>query len=240
MSLKDAAKGAVKSGNGGNSGVQEKAMVPTKAEETAPAKINFSPAKFSQIKEDFISANASLGLDFVYIGQWLVVNKKGQFVERDAPEVKYGDSIDVVIGAGEERFTMWGKENSAEKGQLLIAEKTKEEAETKFHELMQNGAILTDDYTLDDIQSRYVAQVIPLSSLEENSPKIYVLSMSTTAKFAFGKWAYNLFSGKFAADGFPKGTSVQQIITRITTVEKSTDNFSYITMEFSAVRKIND
>lgn len=203
------------------------------------ATISFSPAKFAQVKEDFVKANSNLGLDFVYIGQWLVINKKGQFIERDAPEVNYGDKMEVIIGAGEERFTLWGKENSAEQGTLLIAEKNEMEAHKKFDELVNSGAIDGTEYAYEDIQSRYVAQVIPVESMKDESPKIYILSFAPTSKFAFGKWAYNLFKGSFASQGFPKGTSVSQVVTELTTIEKTTDKFSYIMLDFKAVKMLS-
>jgi hypothetical protein len=190
----------------------------------------------TKMKEDFTAANAGLGLDYVYMGQWLVINKKGQFVERDNPDVKYGDRIEVVIGMGEERFTLWGKQGSKEQGTLIIAEKTRELAENKFMEI----AHTLDDsanYAPEDIQSRYLASVIPVDTLEDEVPKIYLLSMPQTAKLAYGKWAFSLFNGQFAKDGFPRGTSVPSVVTAITTIEKDTGDFSYVTMEFEAVKK---
>ena len=71
--------------------------------------------------EDFQKANDGLDLDFVYMGSWLVVDKKGAFVDKDDESVKYSDHIDVIIGKGEKRWSLWGLQNSPEDGQLIVA-----------------------------------------------------------------------------------------------------------------------
>ena len=50
--------------------------------------------------EDFQKANDGLDLDFVYMGSWLIVDKKGDFVDKDDDSIKYKDHIDVIIGKG--------------------------------------------------------------------------------------------------------------------------------------------
>jgi len=205
-----------------------------KKEETAVAtnQLPYAVALLTEMKKNFVAANAGLGLDFVYMGQWLVVNKKGNFVERDDDSVNYGDAIDVVIGMGEERFVLWGKQNTKEVGTLIIAEQTLEEAKAKFDEL--EHTLTPNEYDYSDIQSRYLASVIPVETLKEDTPKVYLLSFAQTAKIAYGKWALGMYNGKYEKQGIPRGTSVPMVITTITTVEKKTDDFSYITMEFDA------
>lgn len=209
-----------------------------KVESNLPSTSNvpYAVQLLTKMKEEFIAANVGLGLDYVYIGQWLVINKKGQFVERDNVDVNYGDRIEVVIGMGEERFTLWGKQHSKEQGNLIIAEKTREDAEARFMEIV-HSLDETANYAPEDIQSRYLASVIPVETIEDEVPKIYLLSMPQTAKLAYGKWAFNLFNGKYAKEGLPRGTSVPSVVTAITTVEKDAGDFSYITMEFDAVKK---
>lgn len=204
----------------------------------AHAGLAYATRMLYKLKKDFMEANQALGLDFVYMGQWLVTNKKGQFVERDNPAVNYGDKIRVIIGSGEERFTLWGKQESPEEGNLLISEKTIEEAQDKFDEIADT--LTPGVYKVEDIQSRYLATVLPEDSLTSDSPKIYMMNFSPTSKLAFGKWARDLFAGTYAAVGFPRGTCAPSVIVEISTVEKKGPSYTYITFEFLAVKMFTE
>lgn len=69
---------------------------------------NYISAILEETKQGFVEANNGLDMDFVRMGEWLTVNKKGNFVEKDDENVMYGDNIDVVIGYGEQRWSVWG------------------------------------------------------------------------------------------------------------------------------------
>ena len=121
----------------GTEAVAETAIV--KASETAvAAKPNggaYIAALLEGVMDEFKAVNEGLDMDFVYMGTWLVTNKKGNFVERDDDTVNYGDHIDVIVGRGEKRWSLWGKENSPENGQLIVACQDKAEAEAMLTDL---------------------------------------------------------------------------------------------------------
>lgn len=64
------------------------------------------------VKAELAAINEGFDLDFVHIAKWLVIDKKGNFVEKDTKDtpnvVSYGDKLDVVFGYGEKRYTLWG------------------------------------------------------------------------------------------------------------------------------------
>jgi len=248
MSLKDRAKGTEKAEEKNGTVIdakQDAAAKPTEKEVARMVKpevsagqenVSYAVRVIRKLKDEFMKANEGLGLDYVYMGQWLVVNKKGQFVERDNPTTNYGDKIRVVIGAGEERYTLWGKQDTAEMGQLLIAEPTEAAARAKLDEIQ--NTLTAGKYHAEDIQSRYLATVIPEESINAEVPKLYLMSFSPTAKLAYGKWGLNLFSGAYAAMGFPRGTSVPSVLVEISTIEKTGNSTTYITLDFTAVKHL--
>jgi len=213
----------------------------TEKNEVAKSSQAFITAMFEKRRNDFLIANEGLGLDFVHLTTWLSINAKGQFVDKDNTDLNYGDNLDVVIASGEERFSLWGKDGTTEKGNLIVSELTKERAIETFKEWCENNPGSADNYEESDIQSRYMAFVVPVASLLTDAPKVYILGMAPTTKIAYGQWAYALYSGKEAARGIPKGTGVNRVITRLKTVDKQNkDKENYIAIEFSAVEMFDE
>lgn len=101
-----------------NAGTEEVAGTAiAKAAETAVAEVKPNGAAYittllNNTFEEFQKANDGLDLDFVYMGSWLTVDKKGDFVDKDDDSIKYKDHIDVIIGKGEKRWSLWGLSNS--------------------------------------------------------------------------------------------------------------------------------
>lgn len=207
------------------------------AAEPKPAYIT---ALLAKIKSEFVKVNAGIDLDYVYMGDRLVTDKKGNFVEADDDTVKYGDSIDVVVGAGQKLFSLWGKQDSPENGTLIVAEPTQEDAEAVFAEWVEANPEAADRYTIDDIQLRFVVYFIPVSTLAESEglPTIYLMTFPKTATIAFGQYGMKVFKGKYKANGIPAYTGVNNVITRISTIDKkskSDASISYIALEYEAV-----
>ncbi|PDY30982.1 hypothetical protein COM84_04645 [Bacillus thuringiensis] len=200
---------------------------------------NYITAILEETKQGFVEANNGLDMDFVRMGEWLTVNKKGNFVEKDDENVMYGDNIDVVIGYGEQRWSVWGKQDSPEDGQLIVAEKTKEDAEVVFNQWLAENPQAEERYELDDIQLRYMASVVPVSTLSpEDFPRIYLMSFSPTDTIIFGRFAMNVYTGKYKALGVPSKLGVNKIVTRLVTTErKSRTNASnqWIGIDFQPV-----
>lgn len=188
------------------------------------------------IKTDFIAANDGLDMDFVYMGTWLVINKKGGFQEKDDETIKYGDSIDVVIGQGEKRWSLWGLEKSPEEGQLIASAKEKEDAEVALTEWLEANPEAQSRYSLNDLDLRYMAFVVPVSTLvPDDFPKIYLMSFSPTATISFGKYAMKVYQGGYKNAGIPARIGVNKVVTRIVTSEKKGKTNSWIGIDFSAV-----
>jgi len=195
-------------------------------------------ALFQQMQEDFLAVNADMDMDFVYMTTWLSIDSKGNFVEKSGDEVieNYKDVIDVVIAKGEQKFSLWGHEDSPEDGQLIVAEDSRERAVEVFKEWLELNPQAAERYSEEDIQSRYIAYVVPVGSLKEDTPKIYTLGMAPTSKMSYGQWGFNLYKGAFKAKGIEKGTGINQVVTRITTVSKTNkQKQNYIALQFDAV-----
>ena len=199
---------------------------------------NYISAILEETKQGFVEANNGLDMDFVRMGEWLAVNKKGNFVEKDDENVMYGDNIDVVIGYGEQRWSVWGNK-------ILLKmvsrswRKTKEDAEVVFNQWLAENPQAEERYELDDIQLRYMASVVPVSTLSpEDFPRIYLMSFSPTDTIIFGRFAMNVYTGKYKALGVPSKLGVNKIVTRLVTTErKSRTNASnqWIGIDFQPV-----
>lgn len=189
------------------------------------------------VKDDFVAANDGLDMDFVYMGTWLTIDKKGNFVEKDDETVKYGDNIDVVIGQGEKRWSLWGLEKSPEEGQLIVACKEKEDAQAQLEAWLDENPEARSRYSINDLQLRYMAYVVPVSTLgPDDFPKIYLMSFAPTVTITWGKYAMKVYQGGYKAIGIPARTGINRIVTRLTTVEKEgKGNNSYLAIEFEAV-----
>ncbi|OTX33588.1 hypothetical protein BK718_17030 [Bacillus thuringiensis serovar andalousiensis] len=200
---------------------------------------NYITAILEETKQGFVEANNGLDMDFVRMGEWLTVTKKGNFVEKDDENVSYGDNIDVVIGYGEQRWSVWGLEESPEAGQLIVAERTKEEAEIVLNQWLAENPQAQERYELDAIQLRYMASVVPVSTLSpDDFPRIYLMSFSPTDTIIFGRFAMNVYTGKYKALEIPSKLGVNRIVTRLVTAErKSRTNASnqWIGIDFQPV-----
>jgi len=188
------------------------------------------------IKEEFVEANADLDMDFVFMGTWLTIDKKGNFVEKDDETVKYGDSIDVVFGQGEKRWSVWGLKDSPEDGTLIVACKEKPEAEAQMTAWLEANPEAQSRYTLDSLELRYMAFVVPVSTLNpEDFPKVYLMSFSPTATLDYGKYAMAVFGGRYKLMGVKARTGINKVVTRLTTAEKTGKKFDWIGIDFTAV-----
>ena len=194
------------------------------------------------VMSDFMAVNEGLDMDFVYMGSWLVVDKKGNFVEKDDETVKYGDHIDVVIGQGEKRWSLWGAQNSPEDGQLIAACKEKEDAEAMLTDWLQENPEAASRYSINDLELRYMAFVVPVDSIDpEGMPQIYLMSFAPTATIAFGKYAMKVYKGGYKTAGIKARTGVTSIVTRISTSEKKgkDPSISWLGIDFEAMGMFN-
>lgn len=214
---------------------------------TVPNATTYITTLLSNIMNDFITANAGLDVDFVYMGNWLVTDKKGNFVEKDDPTVNYGDHIDVVVGQGEKRWSLWGLQNSPEDGQLIVACREKEEAEAMLMGWLEEHPEAADRYSLDDLELRYMAFIVPVDAVVESIvdpdviPRVYLMSFSPTATISWGKYAMSVFNGKYRNLGIKARTGVASVVTRLTTKEmKGKDpSVSWLGIEFEAMGMFN-
>lgn len=181
------------------------------------------------MKADFIAVNDGLDMDFVNFGEWLTIDKKGNYVEKDDANVSYGDTIDGIIVYGEQRWSVWGKDDTPESGQLLCAAQTQDLAEQQFSAWLMEHQDRATDYSLEDIRLRYFCQFVPVATLDPNDmPRIYLMSFSpsdTTRQYA--PYARGLYMGKYKAAGIPSRTAPHMVVTRlITATQKNPNNAS--------------
>lgn len=195
-----------------------------------------------KIKEEFVAINEGIELDFVYMGDRLKIDAKGNFVEADDETAKFGDNIDVVVGAGQKLFSLWGAKESPEEGKLIVAEDTMEKATEVLDAYLESNPEAADRYGADDIKLRFVTYFVPVEAIAsgEEFPQIYLMTFPMTTTIGFGKYAMKLFKGKYKANGIPSNTAVNRVVTRLTTVEKKgSGNDSYIGIEFEGVGMFN-
>lgn len=195
----------------------------------------------SQILEDtknsFVEMNQGLDLDFVRMGDWLVIDSKGNFVEKDDESVKFGDSIDVVFGYGEQRYSLWGAEGSPEDGELIVADRDREKALEMFGEWLANNPDAADRYDESDVKLRYMAYIVPVNTLgPDEFPQIYLKSLSQTDSFGFGKFAMACFQGKYKKTAnIPARTAINKIVVRMTTVERKKGTTKWTGIDFTPI-----
>lgn len=202
----------------------------------SPAGSNYISMILEETKRGFVEANAGLDLDFVRMGDWLVINSKGNFVEKDDEAVTYGDSIDVVVGYGEQRYSLWGHEGSPEEGQLIVAEPKREDALAALGEYLANNPEAAERYSEEDVKLRYMAYVVPVSTLSpDDFPKIYLMSFSQTDSFGWGRYAMNCFQGKYKPIGVPSRTAANKVVTRLTTAERKQESRKWVGIDFTPV-----
>lgn len=237
----------VKGVTAGTESVAENAIA--KASETAVAEQPVTTAAYittllNNTFEDFQKANDGLDLDFVYMGSWLTINKKGDFVDRDDENVIYKDHVDVVIGKGEKRWSLWGLQNSPEDGQLIVACKEKEEAVQQLEAWLQENPEAAERYSTEDLELRYMASVVPVDALADTDgvPKIYIMSFAPTATIAYGKYAMNVFRGGYKTLGIPARTGLTSVVTRLSTEEQQSRrdaSVSWLAIKFEAMGVFN-
>jgi hypothetical protein len=191
-----------------------------------------------------MEANEGLDLDFVYMGSWLVFDKKGNFYEKDHDDVKYGDKIDVVIGQGEKRWSLWGLEKSPEDGMLIVSCREREDAVASLEAWLEANPEAAARYSADDLELRYMAYVVPVSCLgdQEQLPKIYIMSFAPTTTISYGKYAQAVYSGSYSKTAqIPARTGINRVVTRLTTDEKKSTkgNNSWMAIDFEAIGLFN-
>lgn len=231
--------------NAGTEAVAENAIVAassTAVATQAPVSTAYITQLLNSVFEDFKAANDGLDLDFVYMGSWLVIDKKGNFIDKDDDSVKYGDHIDVIIGQGEKRWSLWGLQNSPEDGQLIVACKEKDDAVAQLNAWLDQNPEAADRYSVDDLELRYMASVVPVNALSEDGiPTIYIMSFAPTATISYGKYAMKVFKGGYKAQGIPPRTGLTSVVTRLSTAEfKGKDpSISWLGIEFEAMGMFN-
>jgi len=222
-----------------NQNVQEKnevAETKTQAPATIGTGSNYISMILEETKRGFVEANAGLDLDFVRMGDWLVIDSKGNFVEKDDDTIKYGDSLDVVVGFGEQRYSLWGHEGSPEEGELIVAKPKREDALADLGEWLAENPEAAERYDENDVKLRYMAYVVPVATLTpDDFPKIYLMSFSQTDSFGWGRYAMNCFQGKYKALGVPSRTAANKVVTRLTTAERKQENRKWIGIDFTPV-----
>lgn len=197
---------------------------------------SYITAILEETKRGFVEANAGLDLDFVRMGDWLTIDSKGNFVEKDDETVKYGDSIDIVVGHGEQRYSLWGQEDSPEEGQLIVADPDRDQALAALGEWLAANPEAAERYDESDVKLRYMAYVVPVATLSaDDFPKIYLMSFSQTDSFGWGRYAMNCFQGKYKATGVPARTAANKVVTRLTTAERKQDTRKWIGIDFTPV-----
>jgi len=213
--------------------------------EIAPTHQSYISAILEETKQGFLEANAGMDFDFVHMGEWLSRDSKGNFIEKEDESVNYGDSIDVVVGHGEKRYSLWGFDDSPEEGQLIVAEATEQEGRDALESFLETSPDAAERYSYDDIKLRYMAMVVPVSSLGDGEfPQIYNLSLSPSDTIIFGRWAMGVFQGKGLAKevGIPRGTGINRVVTRLKTVERTNRNNKaqkWIGVDFEPVGMFN-
>nr|WP_173813010.1 hypothetical protein [Dendrosporobacter quercicolus]NSL49605.1 hypothetical protein [Dendrosporobacter quercicolus DSM 1736]SDN24623.1 hypothetical protein SAMN04488502_11561 [Dendrosporobacter quercicolus] len=211
----------------------------TTVKNNLPAASNYVTQMLNSIKEDFLAVNEDMDFDFVNIGTWLNISKKGNFVEKDSNDTvveDYSDSIDVVVGYGEKRWTLWGKQESPEEGQLIVAKRDKEEAEQDLQVFLQENPEAQTRYDLKSLELRYIAYIVPVTTLNPDGfPKIYLMSFPSTTTIQWGRYAQGIYLGKGAKALVPPRTGVNRVVTRMTTSEKGSGEKSWIGIDFEPV-----
>ena len=194
----------------------------------------FVSSLITKAKQEFIAVNPGFDLDFVHYATWLMIDGKGNFYNKDTEE-SYGDSIDIVIGQGEDRYTVWGEQGSEFDGKLICAERTEELAMQRLDEF---NASEGSNFGRDDISERYLMSVVFVDAIAAGEAEPFVLSLAPTSRISFGKYAMSMFKGKFKDRGIKAGTPIAEVVHRLSTEEKKRDaKTRYTIVTFDAVEK---
>lgn len=118
----------------------------------------------------------------------------------------------------------------------------------KYYRLI-SGLLLKDlsektGLSVEDLELRYMASVVPVDALSEADgiPKIYIMSFAPTATIAYGKYAMNVFRGAYKKIGIPARTGLTSVVTRLSTEEQRsrTDaSVSWLAIKFEAMGVFN-
>jgi len=213
-----------------------KELTQTSKQEVVAASRAFVQNIIHETKAKFMEVNEGMDLDFVFLGEWLKKTKLGEFcLSADETQV-FGKVLDVVICSGEKRYIMWGKDSSPEEGQLIIAANNELDAKREFSAFIEVVEGASERYSAEDLKLTYLAYVITTDQIGDESPALYILPFPQTDTMEYAGYSKRLFTGSYKNIGIPKYTGVNQVITRISTVEKkSRNNKSYVGFEFEAV-----
>jgi len=198
-------------------------------------------AILEQTQREFLEVNEGMDLDYVRLADWLKLNKKGNYVDAADEQISYGDSIDVVVAQGEQRYMLWGADGSPEKGSIITAERTREEAEEALGAFLADNPDAASRYNNDDIQLRYLCYLVPVETLTPGeSPLVYVFDLPKGDTIGWGKYAKAVFDGKYKALNIPRRTAINNVVTRFTSEErKNNSNESYLGTKFEPVGLFN-
>ena len=194
------------------------------------------------VQQEFLEANAGMDLDYVRAGDWLKLNKKGNYVESADDTVSYGDVMDVVVAQGEQRYMLWGADGSPESGQIVVAEKTREDAEAALASFLNENPDAATRYSHDDIALRYLAYLVPVATLGgDDFPSVYIMDLPKGDTIGWGKFAQNIFKGRYKALGVPAKTPVNRVVVRFESEERKAGggNETYLGTKFTAVGLFN-
>ncbi|MEK4879373.1 hypothetical protein [Paenibacillus sp. FSL R5-0908] len=187
---------------------------------------NYIALAIKNKQEDFLEANEGLDLDYVRMGQYIKINKKGNFQEARDESVTFGDVLDVVIAQAQKRYTLWGEEDSPEDGVLIVSEPIEEDADRALEEWLMQNPEAQERYSTRDIQLRLTAFLVPVSLNGEptlgpdQAPTVYLMSFPQGDTYGFGNYAMGLFDGKAKAAGVPARTGANKVVTRMRTEER--------------------
>lgn len=177
------------------------------------------------VRAELAAINEGFDLDFVHVAKWLVIDKKGNYVEKDTKDtpnlVSYGDKLDAVFGYGEKRYTLWGEQESPEDGILICAEKEYDDALAKFEAWLAANPQAVERYNAGMIELTYLTYLVPVESLKPGEwPKIYIMSLPKTTTISFGKFAFDVAAGNFTKNyGIPSKTGIGSVVVRLGTQE---------------------
>lgn len=129
-------------------------------------------------------------------------------------------------------------------GQLIVACREKEDAVQQLTAWLQENPEAAERYSVEDLELRYMASVVPVDALSEADgiPKIYIMSFAPTATIAYGKYAMNVFRGAYKKIGIPARTGLTSVVTRLSTEEQRsrTDaSVSWLAIKFEAMGVFN-
>jgi len=202
---------------------ENSAIAPRETTAVAPKADNI----LTRLQNAFIAANPEFeGLDFVNFGEWVTLNKLGQFIFFDDEALVNPDKpgeIAVIIAGGKRVYQLWADiNNDKERKGLLVYGDTREAAERMFFERAATDPGFNEMYDVDQIKLRFMVIMVPEDS-DPEFPTIMLQNFPETGALAFGKYSSRLFTGRFLQKfGIKKGSKIAEVLTRIyTTSEKS-------------------